>query len=650
VMEYIEGVTLEAKLRERNGQPLDVVQVVNWGVQLANVLGYLHEQQPPIIFRDLKPGNIMVQADRTIRLIDFGIARRFQKGAQVDTDSLGSIGYSPPEQFGERQTDPRSDVYSLGATLHQLLTGRHPSTRPFKFAPARELNPAVPASLSNLLDRCLAENPKSRPGSMAEVSRTLEAVRGELPAAILDSQAELYPSARLFQSLSGSTSRLLARNRPYLAPAGLTLLGLGVLTYFLLSGLKGPKTREPGALPGTGAPTQPVTNPPGTNITIPDPQPETPPLLPTTGYVALALEEGLSNELDYRFVSKEARVFPPQPLPTPDANGVTTLAVPGDYIKADATLELSRKDSDGVIRLPLKELHRRYEQAMEWAVNPPNLLQNGDFRGGNRLWTLETQKLPARLAFRPVEPVLAAKGVEGQIAVVTLDASEAAERSANLVQANLFLVESGTYRLRFWARSDSERNIGASTRLNTLGGGTSGLDTSVALSVRWQSFDLPFNVSVPVSQRQKQQVVFRFTPPEPVQNLYLAGTFNGWNFKANPLTRLPDGKTWEAKVPLEEGIYEYKFVTDAGKWFADPGAPEKKDNDGNINSLRHVPTRPARHRLSFMLGETAGRVHLAGVEVKPEGATIPKFSPESNRIQKNVKASDFRGATQKGTL
>lgn len=180
VMEYIEGVTLDARLQAAEGRPLDVLQTVEWGLQIVEVLTYLHAQDPPIIFRDLKPSNVMVTPDGIIKLIDFGIARHFQPGAAKDTSLLGSVGYSPPEQFGKGQTDPRSDVYALGATLHHLVTGRDPSISPFKFPAAAAFNGQVPPALSHLLDLCLALEPADRPQSANVVAIQLLAIREDL--------------------------------------------------------------------------------------------------------------------------------------------------------------------------------------------------------------------------------------------------------------------------------------------------------------------------------------------------------------------------------------------------------------------------------------------------------------------------------------
>lgn len=193
VMEYIEGITLENRMRDLESGLPDVMEVVEWGLQIADVLAYLHSQEPPIIFRDLKPANIMIQPDGSVRLIDFGIARRFQPGASKDTALLGSVGYSPPEQFGRSQTDTRSDLYAFGATLHHLLTGRDPAAEPFKFSPARSLNPMVPEMLSHLLDECLAMDVAQRPAGIHEVALRLLTIRDSMAANSPASPSALTP-------------------------------------------------------------------------------------------------------------------------------------------------------------------------------------------------------------------------------------------------------------------------------------------------------------------------------------------------------------------------------------------------------------------------------------------------------------------------
>lgn len=189
VMEYIEGVTLDARMSAAGVAPLDVMQCVDWGLQITDVLAYLHSQEPAIIFRDLKPSNVMVLPSGNIKLIDFGIARHFQPGASKDTSLLGSVGYSPPEQFGRGQTDPRSDVYAFGATMHHLLTARDPALQPFKFPPAHTFNLQVPHSLSHLLEMCLALDPDARPASIGVVAVRLMAVRDEIASVRVETAA-----------------------------------------------------------------------------------------------------------------------------------------------------------------------------------------------------------------------------------------------------------------------------------------------------------------------------------------------------------------------------------------------------------------------------------------------------------------------------
>lgn len=134
VMDYIAGDTLEDYL-DKVVQRLPVEMVLEIGIQLSTVLDYLHNHQPPIIFRDVKPANIMRTTDNHVYLIDFGIARHFKPGKAKDTIPLGSKGYAAPEQYGKAQSTPQTDIYGLGATLHALLTGDDPSFNLFHFKP-----------------------------------------------------------------------------------------------------------------------------------------------------------------------------------------------------------------------------------------------------------------------------------------------------------------------------------------------------------------------------------------------------------------------------------------------------------------------------------------------------------------------------------
>ncbi|GCE05802.1 serine/threonine-protein kinase [Dictyobacter aurantiacus] len=172
VMEFIAGKTLQELMQESPTGSLPVGQVISYALQLCAVLSYLHEHAPPIVFRDLKPSNVMVTDQGRVYLIDFGIARLFKQGQRFDTESFGSLGYAPPEQFGHGQTSPRSDLYSLGATLFTCLTGRHPNDNqptPFHFQPVRHYNPAVPIELSNLIQQLVATDAARRPSSAYEV-------------------------------------------------------------------------------------------------------------------------------------------------------------------------------------------------------------------------------------------------------------------------------------------------------------------------------------------------------------------------------------------------------------------------------------------------------------------------------------------------
>ncbi|GCE31535.1 hypothetical protein KDA_70190 [Dictyobacter alpinus] len=178
VMDYIDGETLEKRLEKTTGGALPLKEVVELGIQLCTVLGYLHSHQPPIIFRDLKPDNVMLTDDGQLYLIDFGIARFFKPGQSKDTMNLGTPGYAAPEQYGRMQTTIRSDIYSLGATLYQLCSGIHPGLTPFLQQPP-ELDPTVPANvaLEKLIMQMLEMKEQQRPKDTGVVKQELQRVQ-----------------------------------------------------------------------------------------------------------------------------------------------------------------------------------------------------------------------------------------------------------------------------------------------------------------------------------------------------------------------------------------------------------------------------------------------------------------------------------------
>jgi len=178
-MDFIEGETLEEYLNSAKGGYLPVEEVVEIGIQLCSVLEYLHTRQPPIIFRDVKPANVMRAATRLLYLIDFGIARRFRPGQRRDTTVLGSPGYAPPEQYGTAQTTAQSDIYSLGATLRCLLTGTDPSVPTSGSAPLYAQEQGVPAELDQLLGQMLELDADKRPASMEVVKQVLQQMQVE---------------------------------------------------------------------------------------------------------------------------------------------------------------------------------------------------------------------------------------------------------------------------------------------------------------------------------------------------------------------------------------------------------------------------------------------------------------------------------------
>ena len=169
VMDYVEGLSLDTLLREQGPQPQE--KVLEWAKQLCGAFVYLHGRKPPVIYRDLKPANVIERPDGTVALIDFGAAREYRPERMQDTVSLGTRGYAAPEQYeGTGQSDARTDIYCLGVMMFQLLTGENPH----RLRPLRECNPTLSAGLEAVVGRCTRVRKEERYQTAAELLYALE--------------------------------------------------------------------------------------------------------------------------------------------------------------------------------------------------------------------------------------------------------------------------------------------------------------------------------------------------------------------------------------------------------------------------------------------------------------------------------------------
>jgi predicted Ser/Thr protein kinase len=176
VMEFVWGESLEKRLEATNA-PLLETDVLKWAIQLCEALDYLHNLQPPIIFRDMKPSNVMVTNTGLVKLIDFGIARTYKAGKKRDTVAMGSENYAAPEQWGKGQTDARSDVYALGATMYHLLANMAPTPAflPSEPLPLGNYNGAITKKTIRLVDKAMDRDRRNRFQSALEMRETLVA-------------------------------------------------------------------------------------------------------------------------------------------------------------------------------------------------------------------------------------------------------------------------------------------------------------------------------------------------------------------------------------------------------------------------------------------------------------------------------------------
>jgi serine/threonine-protein kinase len=185
VMDYVEGRSLAQMLRAQR-HPFDEQQVIAWGLQLCDVLSYLHNRKPPVVYRDMKPANVMLREDGTVRLVDFGIAVEVGLHNRRFAQSMGTPGYAPPEQLaggGDAQVTCNVDVYALGATLYSLVTGHVPQRAQgqgqeertvFEMRPIRSWNPKLSEGLERVLLRATHPDPAQRYGSVEEMRFDLE--------------------------------------------------------------------------------------------------------------------------------------------------------------------------------------------------------------------------------------------------------------------------------------------------------------------------------------------------------------------------------------------------------------------------------------------------------------------------------------------
>lgn len=178
ISDYIEGVSLDKKIEE-DGKIAEEI-VADWAVQLGKALLYLHSQKPnPIIYRDMKPSNIILTGSGNLKLIDFGIAREYKSQSEGDTVYIGTRGYAAPEQYGTGQTCAASDIYSLGVTLHHLLTGKSPLEPPFGNKPIRCFDSTLSLEMEEIICKCTMESAADRYQSASELLRDLEKLQGK---------------------------------------------------------------------------------------------------------------------------------------------------------------------------------------------------------------------------------------------------------------------------------------------------------------------------------------------------------------------------------------------------------------------------------------------------------------------------------------
>lgn len=283
VMDFVDGETLEARLARAQGGRLPLNEALGIAHQLCEVLDYLHRQNPPVVFRDLKPGNIMFNTQGQVKLIDFGIARHFKPGKSGDTVNLGTPGYAAPEQYGGiGQSGPQADVYSLGAVLLQMTSGYNPvmAPTPFPLPPPGSIMRGLPPNVEQAIIRATQLQPQYRFPTVKDFQRALQDASIRNPnhtTTMPPSGGYPYPSQPV-GGVSGTSRNVNMALIVGLAFLALLFLGAGLIGFNYLRSLNGKivsATPSPVVLVVTQEVTLPPTAQPTVLVTLPPTDPPT---------------------------------------------------------------------------------------------------------------------------------------------------------------------------------------------------------------------------------------------------------------------------------------------------------------------------------------------------------------------------------------
>jgi serine/threonine protein kinase len=262
VLEFIDGQSMEKLISPLADVFIQEKVILGWALQICDIFDYLHRQNPPIVYRDLKPRNLVKDKSGRLHLVDFGIARIYKQGRSKDTEAMGSALTASPEHYGGSQTDARSDIFTIGATLHFLITnGRGQGDEPFEFAPVRSISPRISENLEQVIKKCLTLDPRGRYQSIKEMRQALLNSR-EVPLPILEplgnriESAEPPPSpAPAGREAAGSPGSGIVSLIPTIGMAALCLVVIFIGALMVRGILKPrPATVPPSSLASSSAP------------------------------------------------------------------------------------------------------------------------------------------------------------------------------------------------------------------------------------------------------------------------------------------------------------------------------------------------------------------------------------------------------------